>query len=93
MGEEEKRKKRLALVDMKMMLTIAAAGCIIVIFYLIIGKVGYVWHLLAKLFSAMSPIIIGCIIAFLLNPVVNRFRIFSPRRTAFAFPRPRGRIS
>ena len=72
--EEEKKKKRLELVDAKLMFTLAGAGCIIVVFYLLLGQFPDVLSLIKKLLSAMSSIIIGCIIAFLLNPIVNRLR-------------------
>ena len=73
--DEDKKKKRLALIDAKLMLTLAGAGCIIVLFYLLIGKFGVLLAVLRKLLSAMSPIIVGFAIAFLLNPIVNRFRV------------------
>ena len=72
---DEKVKKKLNLLDVKRMLTIAGAGCIIVLFYLLLGRLGAIGSAIIKLFKAMSPIIIGCIIAFLLNPVVNRYRV------------------
>ncbi len=74
MSDEEKKKKRLELVDVKMMLTLAGAGCIVVLFFLFIGKFNSVLTIISKLFSAMTPIIIGFVIAFLLNPLVNHLR-------------------
>ena len=74
MSDEEKKKKRLDLVDVKMMLTLAGAGCIVVLFFLFIGKFNSVLTIVSKLFSAMTPIIIGFVIAFLLNPLVNHLR-------------------
>ena len=65
---------RLELVDVKMMLTLAGAGCIVVLFFLFIGKFNSVLTIISKLFSAMTPIIIGFVIAFLLNPLVNHLR-------------------
>ena len=37
MNDEDKRKKRLELFDIKWMLTLAGAGCIIVLFYLLMS--------------------------------------------------------
>ncbi|HBZ03035.1 MAG TPA: AI-2E family transporter [Lachnospiraceae bacterium] len=74
--EDKKKNRHLDLIDTKRMLTIASAGCIIVLFYLLIGKFPLVLKSLGRLISALSPIIIGCIIAFLLNPIVNRLRIW-----------------
>ena len=73
--DEEKRRRRLNLIDVKKMLTLAGAGCIIVLFYLLIGKLSDVFAIISKLISAMAPIIIGFVIAFLLNPIVNRLRL------------------
>ena len=61
MSDEEKKKKRLDLVDVKMMLTLAGAGCIVVLFFLFIGKFNSVLTIVSKLFSAMTPIIIGIV--------------------------------
>ncbi|SEP92006.1 Predicted PurR-regulated permease PerM [Lachnospiraceae bacterium NE2001] len=74
MNDEEKKKKRLDLVDVRMMFTLAGAGCIVVLFFLFIGKFASVIEVIQKLFSAMTPIIIGFVIAFLLNPLVNHLR-------------------
>ncbi|MBP3235093.1 MAG: AI-2E family transporter [Eubacterium sp.] len=74
--EDKKKNRHLDLIDTKRMLTIASAGCIIVLFYLLIGKFPLVLKSLGRLIRALSPIIIGCIIAFLLNPIVNRLRIW-----------------
>ena len=73
---EEKKKKRLELIDVRKMLTLAGAGCIIVLFYLLIGKLPGVFSAIGKLLSAMTPIIFGFVIAFLLNPIVNKMRVF-----------------
>ncbi|MCR5227927.1 MAG: AI-2E family transporter [Eubacterium sp.] len=74
MNDEDKKKKRLDIVDVKLMLTLAGAGCIVVLFFLFIGKFSSVIIVVRKLFSAMTPIIIGFVIAFLLNPLVNHLR-------------------
>lgn len=73
--EELNKKKNLNLIDIKLMLTLAGAGCIIGIFYILIGHLGVIGEFIRKIVSSMSPIIIGGVIAFLLNPVVNRFRM------------------
>ena len=73
--EEQNKKKNLNLIDIKLMLTLAGAGCIIGIFYILIGHLGVIGAFIRKIVSSMSPIIIGGVIAFLLNPVVNRFRM------------------
>ncbi len=73
--EEERKDGKFNLIDVRKMLTLAGAGCIIVVFYLFIGKIGILFRLLGKLLSSMSAIIIGFIIAFLLNPIVNKLRM------------------
>ncbi|MBO5610244.1 MAG: AI-2E family transporter [Eubacterium sp.] len=60
---------------MRRMMTLAGAGCIIVLFYLCIGKIGIFFSMLGTLLKAMTPILIGCFLAFVLNPIVNKFRI------------------
>ena len=57
------------------MLTLAGAGCIIVVFFLFVGRLGILLDWFGKIMKAMTPILIGCVIAFLLNPIVNRFRM------------------
>ena len=57
--------------DIKKGLILAGSLCIVVVFYLLIGKIGALFALLGKLVKAMSSVIIGCVIAFLLNPVMN----------------------
>lgn len=72
---EERRKKRLELFDLKLMFTLAGAGCIVVSFFLLIGKFSDILSGIATIISAMAPIIVGVIIAFILNPLVNRLRV------------------
>lgn len=86
--DNEKRKRRLELIDVRKMLTLAGAGCIIVLFYLLIGKLSGVFSTIGKILSAMTPIIFGFVIAFLLNPIVNRFRVSF--RTLLTKIRPEG---
>ena len=57
--------------DIKKGLILAGSLCIVVVFYLLIGKIGALFAAFGKLFKAMSSIIIGCVIAFLLNPLMN----------------------
>lgn len=72
---KERRKKRLELFDLKMMFTLAGAGCIVVLFFLFIGQFSKILDGLATIVSAMAPIITGLIIAFILNPLVNKLRV------------------
>ena len=74
--EDKKKNRPLNLIDVRQMLTLASAGCIIVLFYLLIGKFPGVLEVLGDLIRALTPIIIGCILAFLLNPIVNRLRVW-----------------
>ena len=74
--EDKKKNRPLNLINVKQMLTLASAGCIIVLFYLLIGKFPVVLEGLGSLLGALTPIIFGCIIAFLLNPIVNRLRVW-----------------
>ena len=73
--EDDRKKKTLGLINLKMMLTLAGAGIIIVSFYLLVGKFSVLLSVIGKLIKAVSPIIIGMIIAFILNPIVNRMRM------------------
>lgn len=73
--EDDNKKKRFELIDIKRMMTLAGAGCIIVLFYLCIGKLGIFFSMLGKLITAMTPILIGCFLAFVLNPIVNKLRV------------------
>ena len=72
---KERRKKRLELFDLKMMFTLAGAGCIVVLFFLFIGQFSKILDGFATIVSAMAPIITGLIIAFILNPLVNKLRV------------------
>ena len=74
--EDKKKNRPLNLINVRQMLTLASAGCIIVLFYLLIGKFPGVLEVLGDLIRALTPIIIGCILAFLLNPIVNRLRVW-----------------
>ena len=74
--EDNKKNRHLNFINVKQMLTLASAGCIIVLFYLLVGKFPRVLEGVGDLLRALTPIIIGCIIAFLLNPIVNRLRVW-----------------
>ena len=87
MNDEEKRKKHLELFDLKWMLTLAGAGCIIVLFYLLIGKLGFILGALIKLIQSAAAIINGVIIAFLLNPLVNKLRVKNRETLEVIFPK------
>ncbi len=73
--EDNNKEKKFSLIDIKQMLTLAGAGCIIVVFFLFVGRLGILLDWFGKIMKAMTPILIGCVIAFLLNPIVNRFRM------------------
>lgn len=49
----------------------ALAGAIVV--YALISKVSVVWYFIAKVFKILSPIFIGLLFAYLLNPLVRYF--------------------
>lgn len=57
--------------DIKKGLILAGSLCIVVVFYLLIGKIGAFFAALGKLLKAMSSFFIGAVIAFLLNPLLN----------------------
>ena len=73
--EDDNKKNRFSYIELRRMMTLAGAGCIIVLFYLCIGKIGIFFSLLGKLLRAMTPILIGCFLAFVLNPIVNKLRL------------------
>ena len=73
--DDNKRKKHLSFIDTRKMFTLAGAGIIIVVFYLFIGKLGIVLAGIGSFIRALSPIIIGVVISFLLNPIVNKLRV------------------
>ena len=75
MEEDNKKKRKFTYIDFGRMMTLAGAGCIIVLFYLFIGKIGIIFSAIGTLIKAMTPILIGCFLAFVLNPIVNRLRI------------------
>lgn len=50
--------------------------CVVVLFSVLIGKIGIVFHFLGRFFSALTPILIGCVIAYLLTPVMNTIKYF-----------------
>ena len=57
--------------DIKKGLILAGSLCIVVVFYLLIGKIGAFFSALGRLLKAMSSFFIGAVIAFLLNPLMN----------------------
>ena len=57
--------------DIKKGIILAASLCIVIVFYYLLGKIGLLFMAIGKLISSMSSIIVGCVIAFLLNPVMN----------------------
>jgi len=84
------RRHRFSSDDLRKAMTLAMALCIVVLFYLLLGKIGIFVSAVKKLLSAMSAIIVGAIIAFLLNPVVNKLRLwFVPFMTKHTRWKPR----
>lgn len=60
--------------DMKKAAVFAGALCVVVLFSQLVGKIGVIGYGIVRLFKAMTPIIIGCVIAFLLCPIMNFFK-------------------
>lgn len=60
--------------DIRKCAILAGALCVVVLFSQLIGKIGVLGHALGRLFSAMAPIIMGCVIAFLVCPIMNFFK-------------------
>ena len=73
--EEENRNKHNKFINVRLLLTLSGAGCVIVLFTIVIGWIPALLKGIGSVIKAMAPIIIGCMIAFLLNPLVNKFRI------------------
>ena len=57
--------------DIKKGIILTVSLCIVIVFYFLLGKIGMLFSALAALIKSMSSIIAGCVIAFLLNPVMN----------------------
>ena len=49
----------------------SVALCIGILFYVIISNIGNVWGAIKKIYSFITPVIGGAIIAYLLNPLIN----------------------
>jgi predicted PurR-regulated permease PerM len=62
--------------DIKKGLIFAVSLCLVVLFSQLLGKIGVIGHAIGRFFSAMTPIIAGCVIAFLLNPIMNFFKYY-----------------
>jgi predicted PurR-regulated permease PerM len=60
--------------DIKNGAIITVSLCLVVLFSQLLGKLSLIGELIGTLLSAMSPIIIGCVIAFLLCPIMNFFQ-------------------
>ena len=86
MEEDNNKKKHIDFLDTKLMFTLAGAGCIIGIFYIFVGHITAVFAVIKKLIASMAPIIIGGVIAFLLNPLVNKLRVCFNRFLKKTFP-------
>ncbi|MCR5368416.1 AI-2E family transporter [Eubacterium sp.] len=64
--------------DWKKCSVLAVSLCIVVTFYMLLGKLPGVLKFLGMIIGAFTPIIMGCVIAFLLTPVMNFFKgVFS----------------
>ena len=57
--------------DWKKFSILTLSLCIVVAFYMLLGKLPAVLKFLGILISAFTPILMGCVIAFLLLPVMN----------------------
>ena len=57
--------------DIKKGIILAGSLCVVIVFYYLLGKIGLFFMAIGKLISSMSSILVGCVIAFLLNPVMN----------------------
>ncbi len=51
------------------------AGCVTVLFYLVVSHINYLFIGLRSFFGFISPVIIGLIMAYVLDPLVNFFEI------------------
>ncbi len=60
--------------DLKKIAMGAITFCIAVLFAFLLGKIGLILKLIGKLINAMFPIILGLVMAFLLNPVMNMWK-------------------
>ncbi|MBR6218430.1 MAG: AI-2E family transporter [Eubacterium sp.] len=63
--------KRWSKEDWKKCSVLAVSLCIVVTFYMLLGKLPGVLKFLGMIIGAFAPIIMGCVIAFLLTPVMN----------------------
>ncbi len=59
--------------------THAFAGCIVVLFYMLISNFGMINGIISKIVTVTSPIIIGAVIAYILDPIVKFFEGFLGR--------------
>ncbi len=53
---------------------ITVSLCIVVLFAQLLGRIGVIFNMLRAVFSALGPVIVGCIIAFLINPIMIFFK-------------------
>ncbi len=59
--------------DIRKVEIITISLCIVVLFYGLLGKIGIIWGGIRKFLSALTPLVWGCVIAFLLTPLLNLF--------------------
>ena len=85
-GEERRKKERFAQgmiakkthnwskQDIHRGIILTIALCLVVVFMAMLDKIPIVFGWIGKLISALTPLIIGCAFAFLLNPIVKFFK-------------------
>lgn len=54
--------------------SIAVAGCITVVVYLLLSNIKGFWQSIGQFLSFFSPVIGGCVIAFLMNPLAGLYK-------------------
>lgn len=52
----------------------ALAGCVCILFYLLLANLGKIWGVLAAFFRILTPILLGFLIAYIINPMAEFFR-------------------
>ncbi len=65
--------KKLSLKD-KTWYPYAAAGCIVVVLYVLLTQLPAVWGAIKTFFGYFRPVILGCVIAYLVNPLARLIR-------------------
>ena len=52
----------------------AVAACIAVILFVLLTRFGSIWAGVAKFIGFFSPVILGCVIAYIVNPLAKLYR-------------------